>query len=455
MGEWHQRPRCRELPKGRTTFGSGCLGYFCLAELYEGLRKSQDRRGAGHAPALSYESAWEADRACLGIYSRGSVWASGFARNEPCLQGVLEEANWRIVEFRLRATTPASSAMTPLTPPSAAPPADLLAVAQSKAVPPASGVSGFHMRLSPPTPAFNIPGEAFSLLRMSRPAMPAPVTPEGVFGPMPVGGAMIGGDASYFGYPYSGHDSGSYDPTYPSGDYDYCSYDPDIPQATMTPAPTTPDMHQATMTSAPTTPVSYPFQMEESRPPHQWNYPIYEGKGEDMRLEMSKGIGKGRLPAYEREYLLPKPPSIPPLPQLGGKFAYASSTAGGVCWSAHYPSYATTSRCREPSASTITRCYVGSIRFRGVGTWFLSGLRAEGCACSLDGGYSTKWIAYGSFRPFGSGRIVHGKGTPTCNPCSRCRLEGAFGHRTVCCSPDARNMVFGILESGLSVSQGA
>ena len=89
VGEWHQRPRCRELPKGRTTFGSGCLGYFCLAELYEGLRKSQDRRGAGHALALSYESAWEADRACLGIYSRVSVWASGFARNEPCLPGCI------------------------------------------------------------------------------------------------------------------------------------------------------------------------------------------------------------------------------------------------------------------------------------------------------------------------------------------------------------------------------
>ena len=82
----------------------------------------------------------------------------------------------------------------------------------------------------------------------------------------------------------------------------------------------------------------------------------------------------------------------------------------------------------------------------------LSGLRAEGCACSLDEGYSTKWIAYGSFRPFGSGRIVHGKCTPTCNPCSCCRLEGAFGHRTVCCAPDARNLVFGILESGLSVA---
>ena len=60
------------IPKGRTTFGSGCL-----------------RRGAGHAPAISYESAWEADRAYLGTYSRGSVWASGSARNEPCLPGLV------------------------------------------------------------------------------------------------------------------------------------------------------------------------------------------------------------------------------------------------------------------------------------------------------------------------------------------------------------------------------
>ena len=91
--------------------------------------------------------------------------------------------------------------------------------------------------------------------------------------------------------------------------------------------------------------------------------------------------------AYEREYPLPKPPSVPALPQFD---ADASSTARKVCCSAHYPSYATTNRCREPSASTITTCYVGSIRFRGVGTWFLSGLRAEGCACSWDEGYSTK-----------------------------------------------------------------
>ena len=142
----------------------------------------------------------------------------------------------------------------------------------------------------------------------------------------------------------------------------------------------------------------------------------------------------------------------PSIASIGGKSADASSAAGGVCCSAHYPSYAATNRYREPSSSTITRCYVGSIRFRGVGTWFLSGLRAEGCACSLDEGYSTKWIAYGSFRPFGSGRIVRGKCTPTCNPCSCCRLEGVFGHRTVCCAPDARNLVFGILESGLSVA---
>ena len=62
---------------------------------------------------------------------------------------------------------------------------------------------------------------------------------------------------------------------------------------------------------------SYNWRREESRPPHQWNYPIYEGKGEDMRLQMSKGIGKGRLPAYENEYPLPKPPSVPPLPNWG------------------------------------------------------------------------------------------------------------------------------------------
>ena len=41
---------------------------------------------------------------------------------------------------------------------------------------------------------------------------------------------MRGPDASefsYFGYPYSGHDSGSYDPGYlSSGDYDSCPDDP-------------------------------------------------------------------------------------------------------------------------------------------------------------------------------------------------------------------------------------
>ena len=151
-------------------------------------------------------------------------------------QGVLEEANWRIVEFRLR---PASST-------TAAPPANLLAVAQSKAVPPASGVSGFDMGLSPPTPpAFNTPGKAFSLLRMSRPAMPAPVTPEGVFGSMPVGGSKF-----------------SYSDT-PIATMTPAPMTPDIPQATMTTAPMTPDILQATMTSPPTT---YPFQMEENLP---------------------------------------------------------------------------------------------------------------------------------------------------------------------------------------------
>ena len=134
-------------------------------------------------------------------YIPGSLYGQAVLQGmSRAYQGVLEEANRRIVEFRLRAMTPAYSAMPPhpppLPPPAEAPP-DLLAVAQSKAVPPASGVSGFDMGLTPPTPpAFNTPKKAFALLRMNRPAIPAPVTPEGVFGPMPVGGAIIGGDVA-------------------------------------------------------------------------------------------------------------------------------------------------------------------------------------------------------------------------------------------------------------------
>ena len=93
-------------------------------------------------------------------YIPGSLYGQAVLQGmSRAYQGVLEEANWRIVEFRLRATTPASSAMPPhpppLPPPAEAPP-NLLAVAQSKAVPPASG--GFDMGLTPPTPpAFNTP----------------------------------------------------------------------------------------------------------------------------------------------------------------------------------------------------------------------------------------------------------------------------------------------------------
>ena len=108
-------------------------------------------------------------------------------------------------------------------------------------------------------------------------------------------GAPHASEFSYFGYPYSGSDSGSYDPGYPSGDYDSCLDD---------------SGHQATMTSAPTTPLSYPFQMEESSPPLQWNYPIYEGKGEDMLLQMSKGISS------TAEYT--GVPTTPPMPRPAG-----------------------------------------------------------------------------------------------------------------------------------------
>ena len=101
------------------------------------LRGKQIRHVLGYIPGALY----------------GQAVLQGMSR---AYHGVLEEAN-----RRLRATTPASSAMTPLTPPSAAPPADLLAGAQSKAVPPASGGfrdsrGGYH------------PYAAFSLLSMSR-----------------------------------------------------------------------------------------------------------------------------------------------------------------------------------------------------------------------------------------------------------------------------------------------
>ena len=122
-----------------------------------------------------------------------------FWKNEPCLPGVVEEANWRIVEVRLR-TTPAFLAMTPLTPPSAAPPADF--------------ASGSSIEL------------------------PALVTPEDL-----CGAPDASKFSSYFGqvcYPYSGHDSGSYDLGYL--------------HAAITPAPMTPDIFQATMTPAPTSP---------------------------------------------------------------------------------------------------------------------------------------------------------------------------------------------------------
>ena len=150
VGEWHQRPRCRELPKGRTTFGSGCLGYFCLAELSEGLRKSRAMRQ--HFPMNLHGKQIGHVLGYIPGTLYGQAVLQGMSR---AYQGVLEEANRTIVEFRLRATTPASSAMTPLTPPSAAPPADLLAVAQSKAVPPASGVSGFD--ITPHPTAFQHP----------------------------------------------------------------------------------------------------------------------------------------------------------------------------------------------------------------------------------------------------------------------------------------------------------
>ena len=50
MGEWHQKPRYRELPKGRTTFGSGCLGYFNCLRVYESLKIDEVRAMRQHFP---------------------------------------------------------------------------------------------------------------------------------------------------------------------------------------------------------------------------------------------------------------------------------------------------------------------------------------------------------------------------------------------------------------------
>ena len=151
------------------------------------------------------------------------------------------------------------------------------------------------------------------------------MTPEGVFGPMPVGGAMIGGDAApqtppsfpILATPIVAMTPAPMIPDILQATMTTAPMTPDIPQATMTPAPTTPDIYQATMTSAPTTPVSYPFRWKSQGHRINGTIPFTRAKGEDTRLQMSKGIGKGRLPAYEQEYLLPKPPSVPPLPELG------------------------------------------------------------------------------------------------------------------------------------------
>ena len=143
-----------------------------------------ERLSKGYLGAYLWESGIRGSREGISWIYSGALYGQAVLQGmSRAYESVLEEANRTIVEFRLRATTPASSAMTPLTPPSAAPAADLLVVAESKAVPPASGVSGHG-------PAFNTPEKAFSLLSMSSPAMPDPVMPEGVFGPMPVGGAM-------------------------------------------------------------------------------------------------------------------------------------------------------------------------------------------------------------------------------------------------------------------------
>ena len=176
-GRVASRPRCRELPKGRTTFGSGCLGYFCLAELSEGLRKSQDRRGAGHAPALSYMNLRGKQIGHVLGYIPGALYGQAVLQGmSRAYQGVLEEA--------------------------AAPPADLLAVAQSKAVSPASRVSGFDTR-------FQHPWGGVLFIEYEQPCYAGPCDVRRSFWAYACGwshdwrrcGAPDASEFSYFGYP--------------------------------------------------------------------------------------------------------------------------------------------------------------------------------------------------------------------------------------------------------------
>ena len=177
--------------------------------------------------------------------------------------------------------------MTPLTPPSAAPPADLLAVAQSKAVPRRAGFRDSIWDYHPDATGFQHPWKGVLFIEDEPPCYAGPCDARRSFWAYACGwsydwrrcGAPDASKFSYFGYPYIRHDSGSYDPTYPSGDYDYCSMTPDIPQATMTPAPKTPDIHQATMTSAPTTLVSYPFRWKSQGHRINGTIPFTKAKG--------------------------------------------------------------------------------------------------------------------------------------------------------------------------------
>ena len=62
-------------------------------------------------------------------------------------------------------------------------------------------------------------------------------------------------------------------------------------------------------TAAPTTPV---WRLEDSVPPLQWNFPWYEGKG-DEALRYYESM---KAPTEEGP-IIPRPPDVPPAPMLG------------------------------------------------------------------------------------------------------------------------------------------
>ena len=138
---------------------------------------------------------------------------------------------------------------------------------------------------------------------------------------------------TYFGYPYSGHDSGSYDPGYPSSDYDYGSYDPDDPGYPSDDYDSCPGK-----LSIPDGRVKAAASMELSHLRGQRGRQGRCASSHEQRhwQRQTSSLRTGVSVAEAAK------PSVPPLPQLVVNLPMPPPPP---------EEYTTTSRCREPSAS--------------------------------------------------------------------------------------------------------